>query len=241
VETGIAIAPSNLAFIDAVETRLATRLGGGFCRRVTHTGIVIELPAANPRPQRWPDISAEACVAVGRSQACVPTRAARRFYEGSRWVSSCSTGSVQAHRDERGRALRAETAAQTTRSSRTRRARAATAADAPGRRKFSRSRSRRNWLDYDDATRAASRRPGDSQWHWPVAIVCGGVRIFPLRARRRARSFAGEEATVVADVGVAGLWRLTERLTDSPPSRGNRRRGHGGRAFSVLAGPSPAR
>jgi uncharacterized protein len=48
VETGIAIAPEDLAFIDAVETRLAARLGREAVLRcrVTHAGIVIELAAA---------------------------------------------------------------------------------------------------------------------------------------------------------------------------------------------------
>jgi len=49
VETGIAIAAGDLAFIDAVETRLAARLGREAVLRcrVTHAGIVIELAAAD--------------------------------------------------------------------------------------------------------------------------------------------------------------------------------------------------
>lgn len=48
VETGIAIDEADLAFIDAVETRLAARLGAGAvvrCR-ITHAGVVAEIDAA---------------------------------------------------------------------------------------------------------------------------------------------------------------------------------------------------
>ena len=73
VETGIAIAPDDLAFIDAVETRLAARLGREAVLRcrVTHAGIVIELAAAHdasgganrPRHRRR-------CVPAGRPRVC---------------------------------------------------------------------------------------------------------------------------------------------------------------------------
>ncbi len=48
VETGIAIAPEDLAFVDAVETRLAAHFGREAVLRcrVTHAGIVVELAAA---------------------------------------------------------------------------------------------------------------------------------------------------------------------------------------------------
>ena len=47
VETGIAISADDLALVDAVETRLAQRLGAGDIRcRVTHAGVKVELPAA---------------------------------------------------------------------------------------------------------------------------------------------------------------------------------------------------
>ena len=44
VETGIAIDPADLAFIDLVETRLAARAPAGMAVRcrVTHAGITIE-------------------------------------------------------------------------------------------------------------------------------------------------------------------------------------------------------
>lgn len=45
VETGIAISADDLALVDAVETRLASRLGAGDIRcRVTHAGVRVELP-----------------------------------------------------------------------------------------------------------------------------------------------------------------------------------------------------
>ncbi len=112
-----------------------------------------------------------------------------------------------------------------------------------GPRKFSRlAESARNALDYDDATRTAilggvlaGRRVGR------VAIVCGGTSDLPVAGEAaRTLAFAGEEATVVADVGVAGLWRLTERVDEI-----RRHRvviavaGMEGALFSVLAGLVP--
>ncbi len=75
VETGIAIAPSDLAFIDAVETRLAARLGQETVLRcrVTHKGIVIELSSTRDATATAlaHDIGAEACQTEGRSFAGV--------------------------------------------------------------------------------------------------------------------------------------------------------------------------
>jgi NCAIR mutase (PurE)-related protein len=46
-----------------------------------------------------------------------------------------------------------------------------------------------------------------------VAIVAGGTSDAAVaREAARTLAFEGEEATLVLDVGVAGLWRLTERL-----------------------------
>jgi uncharacterized protein len=71
VETGIAIAQDDLAFIDAVETRLAARLGGDAALRcrVTHKGIVIELASAHDATAAAlaRDIGAEACAMTGRA------------------------------------------------------------------------------------------------------------------------------------------------------------------------------
>ena len=75
METGIAIAPDDLAFIDAVETRLAARLGREAVLRcrVTHAGIVIELAAARDAAAGGVarDIGADACRAAGRAFAGV--------------------------------------------------------------------------------------------------------------------------------------------------------------------------
>ena len=112
-----------------------------------------------------------------------------------------------------------------------------------GPRKFSRlAASTRNALDYDDATRTAILGgPAAHQSVGRVAIVCGGTSDLPVAGEAaRTLAFAGEEATVVADVGVAGLWRLTERLDEI-----RRHRvviavaGMEGALFSVLAGLVP--
>ena len=70
VETGIAIDPGDLAFIDAVETRLAARLGREAVLRcrVTHAGVVIELGAARDAAAAAiaREIGADACRAEGR-------------------------------------------------------------------------------------------------------------------------------------------------------------------------------
>jgi pyridinium-3,5-biscarboxylic acid mononucleotide sulfurtransferase len=75
VETGIAIAADDLAFIDAVETHLAARLGREAVLRcrVTHNGIVIELDAGlDPAASRIArDIGASACQREGRTFAGV--------------------------------------------------------------------------------------------------------------------------------------------------------------------------
>ena len=75
VETGIAITPGDLAFIDAVETALARRIGASAvirCR-ITHAGVVIELAdiddQATERAARA--IAAAACAAAGRPFAGV--------------------------------------------------------------------------------------------------------------------------------------------------------------------------
>jgi NCAIR mutase (PurE)-related protein len=74
-----------------------------------------------------------------------------------------------------------------------------------------------------------------------VAIVCGGTSDLAVaREAARTLAFAGESATLLADVGVAGLWRLMERLDDI-----RRHRvviavaGMEGALFSVLAGLVP--
>jgi NCAIR mutase (PurE)-related protein len=86
-----------------------------------------------------------------------------------------------------------------------------------GPRKFARlSAAARDALDYDEATRTAilggvPAASGVAQ----VAIVCGGTSDLAVAGEAlRTLAFAGEKATLLADVGVAGLWRLMERLPE---------------------------
>ncbi len=67
-------------------------------------------------------------------------------------------------------------------------------------------------LDYDDVSRTAIlgalTTPADSG----VGIVTAGTSDIPVALEAsRALAFAGHRATLIADVGVAGLWRLIER------------------------------
>jgi hypothetical protein len=101
------------------------------------------------------------------------------------------------------------------------------------------SQEARDALDYEAESRTAilGGMPaicGASR----VAIVCGGTSDLAVaRESLRTLAFAGESATLLADVGVAGLWRLMERLDDI-----RRHRvviavaGMEGALFSVLAG-----
>ena len=48
-----------------------------------------------------------------------------------------------------------------------------------------------------------------------VAVVCAGTSDVPVaREAVRTLAFNGEAAPLIADVGVAGLWRLTRRLDE---------------------------
>ena len=110
-----------------------------------------------------------------------------------------------------------------------------------GPRKFSRLTARQT-LDYDADSRTAILggvpvAPSTGK----VVIVCGGTSDLAVaREAARTLAFAGESATLLADVGVAGLWRLTERLDEI-----RRHRvviavaGMEGALFSVLAGLVP--
>jgi uncharacterized protein len=70
VETGIAIDPADLAFIDAVESQLAARLPRGAvvrCR-ITHGGVVLELGEAAAEARAIAEaIGRRACAADGRA------------------------------------------------------------------------------------------------------------------------------------------------------------------------------
>jgi len=72
VETGIAIDPSDLAFVDTVEAKLASELGDAAivrCR-VTHRGIVIEV-GDESRSDDARAIGLRACADAGRTFAGV--------------------------------------------------------------------------------------------------------------------------------------------------------------------------
>lgn len=74
----------------------------------------------------------------------------------------------------------------------------------------------RDALDYDLPSRTAmlGALPAPPRTG-RVAIVAGGTSDAPVaREAARTLAFEGEAATLLLDVGVAGLWRLTERLTE---------------------------
>jgi NCAIR mutase (PurE)-related protein len=107
-------------------------------------------------------------------------------------------------------------------------------------RKFGRlGEATRTALDYEARSRTAilgglpERRHRDR-----VAIVCGGTSDAPVALEAaRTLAFEGEDATLMVDVGVAGLWRLMDRIDEI-----RRHRvviaiaGMEGALFSVLAG-----
>jgi len=70
-------------------------------------------------------------------------------------------------------------------------------------------------LDYDPLSRTAFHGAPKSPAIEGTGIVCAGTSDLPV-AREAARTlqFAGFAAPLVADVGVAGLWRLMKRLDE---------------------------
>jgi uncharacterized protein len=68
VETGIAIDPADLAFIDLVETRLTERSPAGMAVRcrVTHAGITIEAGSRAADAEPLADLAATLCREHGR-------------------------------------------------------------------------------------------------------------------------------------------------------------------------------
>lgn len=80
------------------------------------------------------------------------------------------------------------------------------------------SASVRTNLDYDPLSRTAffgAVHPGAGSSGPRVAILSAGTSdLFAAREARRTLSWYGEPATEFHDVGVAGLWRLTERLEE---------------------------
>lgn len=93
-------------------------------------------------------------------------------------------------------------------------------------------------LDYDETSQTAVLGPLADKAEPEVAIVCGGMSDLPVvQEIRRTLQFAGVGACVVADVGVAGLWRLLDRIDEIRPFPVVIAvAGMEGALFSVLAG-----
>jgi hypothetical protein len=73
----------------------------------------------------------------------------------------------------------------------------------------------RDSLDYDPASRTAFSGAKAPQAKSGIGIVCAGTSDLAV-AREAARTleFHGLESSLIADVGVAGLWRLLRRLEE---------------------------
>jgi NCAIR mutase (PurE)-related protein len=70
-------------------------------------------------------------------------------------------------------------------------------------------------LDYDPLSRTAVLGGPVDLTRGGAGIVAAGTSDLPVaREAARALAFNGFEAPIVADVGVAGLWRLTRRLEE---------------------------
>jgi len=77
----------------------------------------------------------------------------------------------------------------------------------------------RSVLQYDEISRTACHWPAgtlpDSDFSVPLAVVTGGSSDLPVaREAARTLAFYGHGALEIHDVGVAGLWRITERLDE---------------------------
>jgi len=100
----------------------------------------------------------------------------------------------------------------------------------------------RDALDYHPVSRTAILGgPAPARAAGRIAIVCGGTSDVPVaHEAARTLAFEGEAPTLVVDVGVAGLWRLMDRIDEI-----RRHRvviavaGMEGALFSVLAGLVP--
>ena len=71
-------------------------------------------------------------------------------------------------------------------------------------------------LDYDPVSRTAILDKGlPEPKSSAVGIVCAGTSDMPVAAEaKRTLAFHGMDAPLVADIGVAGLWRLAERAAE---------------------------
>lgn len=72
-----------------------------------------------------------------------------------------------------------------------------------------------NFLEYDIDSRTAFHKPYDNISRNLTAIVTGGSSDVPVaREASRTLQFYGHESLLIDDVGVAGLWRITQRLEE---------------------------
>ena len=72
-----------------------------------------------------------------------------------------------------------------------------------------------SFLDYDSISQTAFHKPYQSKSKDQVAVVTGGSSDIPVaREASRTLQFYGHEALAIDDAGVAGLWRITERLDE---------------------------
>jgi NCAIR mutase (PurE)-related protein len=96
----------------------------------------------------------------------------------------------------------------------------------------------RHAIDYDPLSTTAFHGRRVAPTRTGPVVVCAGTSDLPV-AREAARSleFAGYQAPLIADVGVAGLWRLMRRLDEIRSFRVVIAvAGMEGALFSVLAG-----
>lgn len=100
----------------------------------------------------------------------------------------------------------------------------------------------RDALDYDPVSRTAVVGGPVPLTACGVGIVAAGTSDMPVALEaERTLGFAGHEASLIADVGVAGLWRLMERRDELVRMRIIIAvAGMEGALFSVVAGLVPA-
>jgi pyridinium-3,5-biscarboxylic acid mononucleotide synthase len=96
----------------------------------------------------------------------------------------------------------------------------------------------RDALDYDPLSSTAVLGGGIPVVATGIGIVAAGTSDLAVACEAaRTLAFAGHRATIIADVGVAGLWRLTSRLEELRTFRVLiAAAGMEGALFSVLAG-----
>jgi pyridinium-3,5-biscarboxylic acid mononucleotide synthase len=76
-----------------------------------------------------------------------------------------------------------------------------------------RHRARLDWCAVSRTAVFGVPRPVEGRGR--VAVICAGTSDVPVaRETLRTLRYQGEEASLVADVGVAGLWRLTSRIEE---------------------------